>query len=66
MTQEEEKQIKEYYRLNKTEIVPSKVIDRRDLWIAKTLKKHVSMGWSEESPWRHNAVRALEDWGEKL
>ena len=61
MTHEEEEQIKEYYKSDKVEVVPSIVIDKRSLWIAKTLTKSASMRWKEESPWRHNAVKALED-----
>ena len=61
MTEEENRQIEEYYKSNKVEFVPSKDVGDGNLWIAKTLEKSASMEWKEDSPWRHNAVKALED-----
>ena len=63
MTQEEERQIKEYYKLDKVEVVPP-LISIKDTQVVRMVKASKFMGVYDdggESPWQHNAIRAYED-----
>lgn len=66
MTQEEERQIEEYYRLNKVEVIPSVIECKGGVHAVRIREKSRYMGAFEESPWQHNAIKALEDWVEDI
>jgi len=60
MTPDEQKQIKEYRKLNKVEIILPPLPDE-DTQIVKIFKTSKFIGAPEESPWQHNAIKAMED-----